>query len=170
MLIAEKRKRFNAQRSPENHGAAGELKNATASGMDARESLAKGNRRDGHLCDYVCADQWATAQDSAFEPASCCFARGGIDGFDRRNDAGARVSRSQLRHVGPVARDDADLGISLSGTLLRMGSRRRPQVLTDAATIVAFSDPNVGSLIRAARQRYDLFDADAVGGCSHPPR
>ena len=72
--------------------------------------------------------------------------------------------------VGPVARDDADLGISLSGTLLRMGSRRRPQVLANAATIVAFSDPNVGSLIRAARQRYDLFDADPVSGCSHPPR
>jgi len=50
------------------------------------------------------------------------------------------------------------------------GSRRRPQVLANAATIVAFSDPNIGSLIRAARQRYDLFDADAVGGCSHPPR
>jgi hypothetical protein len=55
--------------------------------MDARESLAKGNRRDGHLCDYVCADQWATAQDFAFEPASCCFVRSGIDGFDRRDDA-----------------------------------------------------------------------------------
>ena len=75
-----------------------------------------------------------------------------------------------LRHAGPVARDDADLVISLSGTLLRMGSRRRPEILAHAATIVALSDPYVGSLIRAARQRYDLFDADAVGGCSHPPR
>ncbi len=48
--------------------------------MDARESLAKGNRRDGYLCDYICADQRATAEDSAFEPASCCFAWGGVDG------------------------------------------------------------------------------------------
>ena len=89
--------------------------------MDARESLAKGNRRDGHLCDYVCADQWATAQDSAFESASCCFARCGIDGFDWRDDAGTRVSRGQLRHAGPVARDDAYLGVSLPRTLFRMG-------------------------------------------------
>jgi Na+/H+ antiporter NhaD/arsenite permease-like protein len=29
--------------------------------MDARESVAKGNRRDGYLCYYVCADQWATS-------------------------------------------------------------------------------------------------------------
>jgi hypothetical protein len=138
--------------------------------MDARESLAKGNRRDGHLCDYVCADQWATAQDSAFEPASCCFARGGIDGFDRRNDAGARVSRSQLRHAGPFARNDADLVISLSGTLFRVGGRRRSEVLTHAAAAVTFCDAYVGSPLRAAGERYDLLDADAVGGCSHPPR
>ena len=90
--------------------------------MDARESLAKGNRRDGYLCYYVCADQWATAQDSAFESASCCFAWGGIDGFDWCDDAAARVSRSQLRHAGPIARDDADLSVSASGAFFELAA------------------------------------------------
>src|SRR5262245_38492448 len=102
---------FNAQRSLESPGAH-ELKSGGQSVMDARESLAKRNRRDGHLCDHICADQWATAEDFTVEPASCCFARSGVDGLDWRDDSREGLSRSQLRHAGPIARDDADHGLS----------------------------------------------------------
>ena len=64
--------------------------------MDARESLAKGNRRDGYLWDHVRADQRTTAEDSAIEPAGSRFARSGLDGRDRRDDSRTRVSRGQL--------------------------------------------------------------------------
>jgi len=57
--------------------------------MDARESLAKGSCRDSDLWDHICADQWATAEDSSFEPASCRLAWTGVDGFNRRHDSGA---------------------------------------------------------------------------------
>ena len=122
--------------------------------MDAGEPLAKGNPRDRHLWDHICADQRAT--DSSFEPASCCFARSGIDDFDWRDDAGARLSRSQLRHAGPVARHDADLGVSLSGALFRKGRRCRPEVLADAAAAVDLSDAYVWNSIPAARQRFGI--------------
>ena len=36
--------------------------------------------------------------------------------------------------------------------------------------LMLYTDAYVGSFIRAARQRHNLFDADAVGGCSHSPR
>jgi len=120
--------------------------------MDARESLEKGNRRDSHLWDHICADQWATAENSSFEPASSCFARSSIDGFNRRDDSRAGLPRGQLRHAGPVARDDADLGISFSRALFRMGGRRCSEVFPHAATAIALSDAYVGSFIRAARQ------------------
>src|SRR5262249_1767034 len=71
-LIAEKRKRSTLTRK---HGTAHELKSSRLSVMDARGLLAKGDRRDGHLWDHICADQWATAENSSFEPASSCFAR-----------------------------------------------------------------------------------------------
>lgn len=83
--------------------------------MDAREPLAKGDRCDGHLWDHICVAQWATAEDFAIKPASCCSARGGVDGLDWRDDSRAGLSRGQLRHAGPITRDDADHGISLSG-------------------------------------------------------
>ena len=138
--------------------------------MDARESLAKGSCRDSDLYNHICADQWATAENSSFEPASSCFARSSIDGFDRRDDSRAGLPRGQLRHAGPVAWDDAYLRVSLSRALFRMGGRRCSEVLPHAATAIALSDAYVGSFIRAARQRHNLFDADAVGGCSHSPR
>ena len=106
--------------------------------MDARESLAKGSCRDGDLWDHLCPDQRPTTEDSSFEPASCCFAWSGLDGFDRRDDSGAGLSRGQLRYAGPVTRDDDHLGISLSGALFRLGGGRCFKVLTYAATNVAF--------------------------------
>ena len=97
------------------HSIAQELKSSSRSVMDARESLAKRNRRDGYFCDHICADQWPTAEDFAIEPASCCFARGGVGGLDWRDDSRAGLSHGQLRHAGTIIRDDVDHGISLSG-------------------------------------------------------
>ena len=70
----------------------------------------------------------ATAEDSAVKPASCCFAGSSVDGFNWRDDSGTCVLRSQLRHAGLVARDDADRRISLSSALFRMSGRRRPEI------------------------------------------
>src|SRR5438552_1581941 len=100
--------------------------------MDAGESLAKRSCRYGHLRDHIRADQRATAKDPSLEPARSCFARSGVDGFHRRHDSGARVSRGQLRHAGPVARDDADIGVPLSRALFRMGGRRCFEFFTHA--------------------------------------
>jgi hypothetical protein len=41
-----------------------------------------------------------------------------------------------------------------------------PEILTDAAATLALSHAYVGNPVRAARQRCDLSDADAAGGCS----
>src|SRR5215469_10812844 len=163
-LIAEKRKRSTLKaepKTPREH----RLKSGAPSGMDARESLAEGSCRNGDLRHYLRADQRSPAEDPAIEPTGRCLAGSGVDGFNRRHDPGARVSRGQLRHAGPVARHDADLGISLSGALFRMGGRRRPEILTHAATSVALSDAYVGDSVRVARQRYDLFNADAASSC-----
>ena len=78
---------------------------------------------------------------------------GGIDGFDRRDDSRAGLPRGQLRHTRPIARDDVDIGISLSGAFFRMGGRRCSEILTDAAAATALPDANVWNPIRAARQR-----------------
>src|SRR5438067_13876502 len=85
--------------------------------MDAGESLAKGSCRNGHLRDHLRTDQRATAKDPSLDPARRCFAWSGLDGLHRRHDSGARVSRGQLRYAGPVARDDADIGVPLSRAL-----------------------------------------------------
>lgn len=136
--------------------------------MDARESLAKGSRRNGDLCDHICVDQWATAEDPSFESACRSFARRGDDGFDRCNGSRAGLSLGQLRHAGPVARDDADLGISLSGALFRMGGGGRSEVLEDTAAALVVSDAYFRNSVGATRQRYDLSDVDPFGGRGHP--
>jgi hypothetical protein len=58
--------------------------------MPARESLAKRNHRDGYLWDHICADQCSPTEDSAVEQARRCFARSGVDDFDRGDDPGVR--------------------------------------------------------------------------------
>ncbi len=136
--------------------------------MDVGESPVEGSCRNGHLRDHLRADQRATAKDPSLEPARRCFARSGVDGLHRRQDSGARVSLGQLRYAGPVARDDADIGVPLSRALFRMGRRRRSEFFTHAAAAVALSDAYIGDPVGAARQRYDLFDADAAGRCSYP--
>ena len=138
--------------------------------MEAGESLAKGSCRDGDLCGHLCVDQRTTAEDFAVEPAGFCPARSSVDDLDRSDDSRAGVSRGQLRYASSVARDDAYLGISLSGALFRMGGGPRSEVLTHATTIVAFFNAYVRIFIGPARQRYGVLDADAVGGCSHPSR
>ncbi|PYJ69863.1 MAG: anion transporter [Verrucomicrobia bacterium] len=62
-----------------------------------------------------------------------------MDGFNRRDDAGARVSRGQLRHHCAAARDDAGVRVSLSCALFRMGGRRCPGVFAHAAAAAALS-------------------------------
>ena len=69
--------------------------------MDARESLAKRNHRSGYFCDHICADQWPIAEDFAVEPASCWFARGGVNGLDRRDDPHFAGSRTNVESAGP---------------------------------------------------------------------
>src|SRR5215467_3267384 len=91
---------FNARR------ARLRLKSDMPSAMDARESLAKGSCRNGHLWDHICADQRPTAEDPSVESPSCCFAWSGVDGCDRCDDSAAGLSSRQLRYAGPVARDD----------------------------------------------------------------
>jgi hypothetical protein len=46
------------------------------------ESFREGGGCDGDLRDYLCANQRATAQDSAVESARGRFARRGVDGFN----------------------------------------------------------------------------------------
>src|ERR1044072_239583 len=101
-MQAYRRETGNVQcsRLARKRGAGGELKSSGLSVMDARESLAEGDRRDGDLWGHICADQWSTDEDSAIEPASCCFARSGVDGFNWRDDARARVPGGQLRYAG----------------------------------------------------------------------
>jgi hypothetical protein len=53
---------------------------------------------------------------------AAAFAGSGVDGFNRSDDAGASVPCSQLRHACSVARDDANIGVSLSRAFFRMGS------------------------------------------------
>ena len=118
--------------------------------MDGRESLAKGNGRGGDFRDHVRADQRAPDEDSAVEPSCCGLARSGVNGFNRRNDAPARVWCGQLRYAGLVARDDADFGVPLPRPLFRMGSRRYPEVFPYAGAAVALSDAYVGDSVSAA--------------------
>ena len=136
--------------------------------MDARESLAKRNHRDGDFWDHVRADQWSAAQNSAVESARGCFAGSGVDGFKRGDDARARIPRSQLRHAGSVARDDADISVPLSRAFFRMGSRCYSELFAHTAEAVALSDTYVGNPFCAARERYDLSAADAARCCGNP--
>src|SRR5260370_15299002 len=148
-LIAEKRKRSMFNAYPK-HRAWRELKSRRPSVMDDRESLAKGTRCVGDLRSHVRADQRASDEDSAVEPSRCGLARSGVDGFNRRNDARARVCCGQLRHAGLVARDDADRGVPLPRALFRMGGRRYPEVFPYAGAAVALSDAYFGDSVRAA--------------------
>ena len=59
---------------------------------------------------------------------------------------------------------------ALPRALFRIGGRCRPEVLIHAAAAVGLSDPYVRNPIRVARQRYDLSDANAAGGCGRPSR
>ena len=95
--------------------------------MDDGESLAKGNCRGGDFRDDVRADQRTSAEDSVIEPSCCGVDRSGIDAFNRRHDARARVWCGQLRYAGLVARDDADFGVPLRRALFRMGRRSCPE-------------------------------------------
>ena len=133
--------------------------------MDARESLAKRNHRDVDFWDHVRADQWSAAQNSAVESARSCFAGIGVDGFNRGDDAGARIQCSQLRHPGSVARNDADIGVSLSRAFFRMGSRCCSALFAHTAAAVALSDTYLGHPFCAARERYDLSAAGAARRC-----
>ena len=119
--------------------------------MDARESLAKRNHRDGDFWDYLRADQRSPAEDSAIESPRFCSARSSVDGFNRGDDAGARVPCNPLRQSVAVARDNADIGVPLSRAFFRMGSRRRPGLFAHAAAAIALSDTHVGNPICVAR-------------------
>src|SRR5262245_26018509 len=107
--------------------------------MDARDPLAKGSCRHGHLWDHVCADQWAAAENSAFEPPRRCFARSSVDGFERRDDperAYRAVNYDTLVLLLGMMLISAYL---LSGALFRMGGRRCFEILTDAAAATGLS-------------------------------
>src|SRR5205823_12327717 len=132
---------FNAQPK---HFTLGELKSAVRSAMQARESLAKRNHRDGDLWDHLRAGQRSPTEDPAVEQARPCFARSGVNGFNRGDDTGARLPCNQLRHACSVARDDAGIGVSLSRALFRMGVRDRPERFANAAAAAAVSDATSG--------------------------
>ncbi len=119
--------------------------------MDALESLAKRNHRDGDFWDYLRADQRSPAEDSAIESPRFCSARSSVDGFNRGDDAGARVPCNPLRQSVAVARDNADIRVPLSRAFFRMGSRRRPGLFAHAAAAIALSDTHVGNPICVAR-------------------
>jgi hypothetical protein len=90
------------------------LKSGPASVIHACEPLAAGACRKRDLRDHVRAHQRPATQNSAVESPGRRVVRRGTYDCDRRDDAGARVSRNQLRHAGATARHDAYLRLFLS--------------------------------------------------------
>src|SRR5690348_3169762 len=120
-LIAEKRKRSTFNAHPNHDAGDRELKTPKPSVMDGRESLAERNHRGGDFRDYVRADQRAPAENFSAKPACGGFVRSSVDGFNRRDNTRTRISRRQLRYARSLTRNDADLGVSLSGAFFRVG-------------------------------------------------
>src|SRR5438874_2841695 len=113
------------------------LKSSAASIMHACESLAAGACRKRYFRDHLRAHQWAATEGSAVESPGRCLVRRGVNGCNRRNDAGARISRNQLRHSGAAARHDAYLGVSLYRAFFRMGGRTGLEILANAGAAAA---------------------------------
>src|SRR6266516_1665098 len=174
-VIAEKRSTFNVQRptlieSSESEANVAPLKSGPASVMHACESLAAGACRKRDLRDHLRAYQRLATQDSAVEPPGCSVARRGIHGCDRRDDAGARVSRHQLRHARSASRHDAYLGVSLSRAFFRMGGGTRFEFLANSGASVALYHAHFGNSFRPAGERHDLPDAHTTCGGRYSAR
>ena len=56
----------------------------------------------------------------------------------------------------------------VSGALFRLGSRRRVEIFSHTSQRCCCICVYVGDFVGAARQRYGLSDADAVGGGGDP--
>src|SRR6266516_7372645 len=172
-FIAEKRSRFNAQRSIQSRKSEANtapLKSSPASIMHACESLAAGARRKRDLRDHLHSNQWPTTQDPAVESPRRRVVRRGADDCYWGGGAGARVSRGQLRHARAPPGHDAHLGLSLSRAFFRMGGGTRSEFLANATAALALRHTHFGNSLRPAGERHDLFDAHAACGGGYPAR
>ena len=104
------------------------------------------------------------------ESAGGRSSRCGPDGVNRRDDAGTRLPRGQLRHHRAAARDDACVRLSVSGALFRMGGGRCFDVCAHTTAAVALSHAHVGNPLGAAGERHNLPDANAAGYRGDPAR
>src|SRR5882724_3294412 len=146
------------------------LKDSLASVMHPCESVATGAGCKRDLCDHLRSHQRPSAQDSAVEPTGCRVVRGGADDCYRRDDAGARVSRHQLRHAGAAAGHDADLGLPVSCAFFRMGRGTGAEFLTNSCATTALRHTHFGNSFRPAGERHDLLDAHAACRGRYPAR
>src|SRR5882757_6258778 len=146
------------------------LKDSLASVMHACESVATGAGCKRDLCNHLRSHQRPSAQDSAVEPTGCRVVRSGADDCYWRDDAGARVSRHQLRHPGAAAGHDAHLGLPVSRAFFRMGRGTGAEFLANSCATTAVRHTHFGNSLGPAGERHDLPDAHAACGGHYPAR
>ena len=133
------------------------LKDGLASVMHECESVATGAGCKRDLCHHLRSHQRPATQSSAVESSRCRVVRSGADGCDRCNDAGAGVSRNQLRYVGIAAGYDARLGLSLSRAFFRMGRGTAAEFLANSCAPTALRHARSGNSLRSAGERHDCL-------------
>ena len=138
--------------------------------MHECESLATGAGRKRDLCHHLRSHQRPPTQNSAVESSRCRVVRRGADGCDRCNDAGAGVSRNQLRYAGIAAGYDAHLGLSLSRAFFRMGRGTAAEFLANSCAPSALRHAHFGNSLCPAGERHDLPDAHTACGGRYPAR
>src|SRR5581483_9672530 len=146
------------------------LKDSLASVMHECESVATGAGCKRDLCHHLCSHQRPPTQSFAVKSSRCRVARRCTDGCDRCNDAGAGLSRNQLRYAGIAAGYDAHLGLSLSCAFFRMGRGTVAEFFADSRTPAALRHAHFGNSLRPAGERHDLPDAHATCGGCYPAR